>query len=153
VGDADYTKDVLAELGNIYFWKVAMKPGKPFAFGKLGECWFFGLPGNPVSAVVTYHQLVLPSLRYLSGEIFNLTPVLNAIAKHKFSKHAGRADYQRGILTNENDTNYVSSTGAQGSGVLTSMAKANCYIVLEQERGAVDKDEKVNVLLFDKFIN
>ena len=152
VGDADFTKDVLEELGNIYFWKVAIKPGKPFAFGKIGNCWFFGLPGNPVSAAITYHQLVLPSLRYLSGEIFNSEPRLNAITQQKFSKQPGRADYQRGILTSENDKNYVASTGIQGSGVLTSLAKANCFIVLEQERGKVEKDETVKILPFDKFI-
>lgn len=152
VGDADYTKIVLDELGSIYFWKVAMKPGKPFAFGKLGDIWFFGLPGNPVSAVVTYHQLVLPSLRYLAGEICDASATINAIAKNGFSKQVGRTDYQRGILTSEGDTNYVVITGPQGSGVLTSMAAANCYIVIEQERGAVAKGETVKVIPFDKFI-
>jgi molybdopterin molybdotransferase len=152
VGDADYTKSVLDELGSIHFWKVAMKPGKPFAFGKLGDLWFFGLPGNPVSAAVTYHQLVLPSLRYLAGEIFDASLAINAIAKNGFSKQVGRTDYQRGILTGDGDTNYVVITGPQGSGVLTSMAAANCYIVVEQERGAVAKGETVKVIPFDKFI-
>lgn len=152
VGDADYTKTVLDELGNIYFWKVAMKPGKPFAFGKLGDGWFFGLPGNPVSAAVTYHQLVLPSLRYLAGEICDANIAINAIAQKGFSKQIGRTDYQRGILTSDGDTNYVVITGPQGSGVLTSMAAANCYIVVEQERGAVTQGEIVKVIPFDKFI-
>jgi molybdopterin molybdotransferase len=153
VGDADYTKDVLNELGNIYFWKVAMKPGKPFAFGKLGDGWFFGLPGNPVSAAVTYHQLVLPSLRYLGGELCHTTPLLNAITTHKLSKQPGRADYQRGTLTSDKNINYVTSTGSQSSGVLTSMAQANCYVILEQERGTVAEGELVKVLPFDKFIS
>lgn len=152
VGDADYTKFVLDDLGSIHFWKVAMKPGKPFAFGRLDDGWFFGLPGNPVSAAVTYHQLVLPSLRYLAGEICNSAVMINAVARTGFSKQVGRADYQRGILTSDGDKNYVTTTGAQGSGVLTSMAKANCYVVLEQERGVVAEGEIVKVIPFDKFI-
>lgn len=152
VGDADYIKIVLDELGSIHFWKVAIKPGKPFAFGKLGDGWFFGLPGNPVSAAVTYHQLVLPSLRYLAGEICDASVAINAIAANGFSKQIGRADYQRGILTSDGETNYVVTTGAQGSGILTSMAAANCYIVLEQERSNVAKGETVKVIPFDKFI-
>ncbi len=152
VGDADYTKFVLDDLGSIHFWKVAMKPGKPFAFGKLGDKWFFGLPGNPVSAAVTYHQLVLPSLRYLAGELCDASVVINAVAHTCFSKQVGRADYQRGILTSDGDKNYVATTGAQGSGVLTSMARANCYVVLAQERGAVAQGEMVKVIPFDKYI-
>lgn len=152
VGDADYTKFVLDDLGSIYFWKVAMKPGKPFAFGKIGDGWFFGLPGNPVSAAVTYHQLVLPSLRYLAGELCDANAAINALARKGFSKQPGRADYQRGILTCDGDVNYVTTTGPQGSGVLTSMAAANCYVVLERERGAVSEGKTVKVIPFDKFI-
>ena len=156
VGDADYTKSVLASLGDINFWKVAMKPGKPFAFGSFkkpqGTCYFFGLPGNPVSAVVTYHQLVLPALRHLSGE--KIVPALSLeLATHTaLKKQPGRTDYQRGILQKINGKTAISSMGNQSSGVLSSIARANAYIVLEQERGAVAKDEEVVVVPFDKYL-
>lgn len=164
VGDADFTKDVLATLGQINFWKVAMKPGKPFAFGALhkpnsaeqktnsSQAWFFGLPGNPVSAVVTYHQLVVPALRYLCGEIFEQSPALSITTKIALKKQPGRADYQRGQLLMENGENQVTTTGNQSSGVLSSFAQANCYIALEQERAAVAAGEKVNVILFDRLL-
>lgn len=152
VGDADYTKQVLDKLGDIHFWKVAMKPGKPFAFGKLGDGWFFGLPGNPVSAVVTFHQLVLPILRSLSGEAPEPAPTLRAEAATPFKKVPGRTDFQRGIFRCEEGVNKVYSTGMQSSGMLSSMAHANCYIILEQERGSVAPGESVTVLLFDGFI-
>lgn len=152
VGDADYTKDVLAELGEIDFWKIAMKPGKPFAFGRLGVGWFFGLPGNPVSTAVTYHQLVVPGLRYLAGEIVTPQQTLSAIAGHALKKQLGRTDFQRGIFTNNNGINTVVSAGLQSSGVLSAMAKANCYICLEAERGSVAIGESVSVIPFDEFI-
>jgi molybdopterin molybdotransferase len=164
VGDADYTKSVLASLGKINFWKVAIKPGKPFAFGsfekpnsrtnneEIEHCWFFGLPGNPVSAVVTYHQLVLPVLRHLAGEQFEPALSLIATTESNLKKQPGRADFQRGTLQETNGENIVHSTGNQGSGVLSSIARANSYIVLEQDRGSVPKGEKVRVIPFDKFL-
>lgn len=152
VGDADYTKEVLGNLGDIHFWKVAIKPGKPFAFGQLGAGWFFGLPGNPVSAAVTYHQLVLPALRQLGGEIVPPVSAFTAIAQGRLKKQPGRTDYQRGKLTCVEGKMQVQSTGAQGSGILTSMAQANAYIVLERERGTVEAGEMVSVLPFDRFI-
>ena len=152
VGDADYTKTILAELGQIDFWKIAMKPGKPFAFGRLGAGWFFGLPGNPVSTAVTYHQLVVPALRYLAGEKWVESLQLSAIAQQSFKKHSGRMDFQRGILASKQGVNTVVSAGSQSSGVLSSMAKANGYICLEAERGTVLPGETVNVIPFDRFI-
>ena len=159
VGDADYTKDVLEKLGKVNFWKVAMKPGKPFAFGVLNKRnapvdkgWFFGLPGNPVSSVVTYHQLVVPALRYLAGEVFESSPTLSITTQSPLKKQPGRADYQRGKLITEDGENKVTTTGNQSSGVLSSLAQANCYLVLEQARGAVAAGEKVNVVLFDRFL-
>jgi molybdopterin molybdotransferase len=159
VGDADFTKPVLEKLGQINFWKIAMKPGKPFAFGVLykknapdNKGWFFGLPGNPVSSVVTYHQLVVPALRYLAGELFEDVPMLSIATQSPLKKQPGRADYQRGTLITENGENKVTTAGNQSSGVLSSLAQANCYLVLEQERGAVAAGEKVNVILFDKFL-
>lgn len=164
VGDADYTKDVMEKLGSIHFWKVAMKPGKPFAFGVLRNteqvketnaaepAYFFGLPGNPVSAVVTYHQLVLPSLRYLAGEVFTAPVHLSLSTQSNLTKQPGRADYQRGKVSNLGDETQLVSTGNQSSGVLSSLSDANCYIVLEQDRGSVTAGENVKVVMFDKFI-
>lgn len=152
VGDADYTKDVLAELGQIDFWKIAMKPGKPFAFGRLGQGWFFGLPGNPVSTAVTYHQLVVPALRYLAGEGEQHSLQLQVQAGQSFKKQPGRLDFQRGIVHSTAAGNQVVSAGLQSSGVLSGMAKANCYLYLEQARGSVAPQEWVPVIPFDRFI-
>lgn len=152
VGDADYTKHVLEELGQVDFWKIAMKPGKPFAFGHLGKGWFFGLPGNPVSTAVTYHQLVVPALRYLAGETLVAASPLAAVAGQALKKQPGRMDFQRGILCTGQGENRVYSAGSQSSGVLSSMAKANCYICLEAERGSVAAGEVVSVIPFDEFI-
>ena len=152
VGDADYTKQVLMESGEIHFWKIAMKPGKPFAFGRLGKGYFFGLPGNPVSAVVTYHQLVLRGLRWLAGEIFSVPPSIIATSSSALKKQPGRKDFQRGILFGDNQQNLVKATGMQSSGMLSSVAKANCYILLDAERGSVKEGETVEVLPFDKYI-
>lgn len=152
VGDADYTKQVLMESGEIHFWKIAMKPGKPFAFGRLRKGYFFGLPGNPVSAVVTYHQLVLPGLRWLAGEIFSAPHSIIATTSSALKKQLGRKDFQRGILFGDNQQNLVKTTGMQSSGMLSSMAKANCYILLDADRGSVNAGEAVEVLPFDKYI-
>ncbi len=163
VGDADYTKEILSELGEINFWKIAMKPGKPFAFGLLGnslaekktratKCWFCGLPGNPVSTAVTYHQLVVPAVRYLAGENSVEPIVIKAIAPKPLKKQPGRMDFQRGIFSVVDGVNSVSSAGLQSSGVLSGMGKANCYIRLEAGRDSVAAGESVDVILFDRFI-
>lgn len=172
VGDADFTRQLLADLGQVNFWQLAIKPGKPFAFGQLqspagGPVWFFGLPGNPVSALVTYHQLALPGLRRLAGELDpgqeqdreqgqeiagQLPAMLSAQAAVTFKKQPGRLDFQRGILRLEQGRYLAYSTGAQGSGQLSSLAKANAYIVLERERGTVHQGETVQVLPFDKYL-
>ncbi len=159
VGDADYTKDILAELGDIDLWKIAIKPGKPFAFGRLDNakysthpCWFFGLPGNPVSTAVTYHQLVVPGLRWLSGEVFDAPTPLIATAMQGLKKQPGRMDFQRGLLSADTEKNQVISAGLQSSGVLSAMAQANCYIQLALAQGNVAEGESVAVIPFDKFI-
>lgn len=158
VGDADYTKDILAQLGDINFWKIAMKPGKPFAFGALGKnaratgCWFCGLPGNPVSTAVTYHQLVVPALRYLAGEHPAEPAVIKAFTSNPLKKQPGRMDFQRGIFAVIDNLNSVGSAGLQSSAVLSGMGKANCYIRLEAGRGEVATGELVDVILFDRFI-
>lgn len=152
VGEADYTKEMLAQQGQINFWKLAMKPGKPFAFGELQRSYFFGLPGNPVSALVTFHQLALPAIRKLAGETLTDPVILTATSSSHFRKHPGRTDFQRAVYQLDNSGQLtVSSTGNQNSGVLSSVAKANCYLILERERGNVEPGEKVNIQPFDHF--
>lgn len=153
VGEADYTKTVLEELGRIDFWKLAIKPGKPFAFGHLPNSYFIGLPGNPVSALVTLHQLGIPMLRKVSGESAKPPMRLPAIAEANMGKRPGRTDFQRGnYYVAEDGRLMVTPTGAQGSGILTSMSRANCYVILEQERGRVNAGETVTIEPFDSII-
>jgi len=153
VGDADYTKEVLDNLGEIGFWKIAMKPGKPFAFGKLPNSIFFGLPGNPVSALVTAHQLALPALVKMQNAQPIKRVTINVKTATELKKSVGRMDFQRGVLTiNDQGETVVNSTGSQGSGILSSIAKANCYIVLEARRGKVTAGEMVKIELFDQYL-
>lgn len=150
VGEADYTKDILEELGEIGFWKLAIKPGKPFAFGKLSTAWFCGLPGNPVSAVLTMYVLVQPMLAKLSGHTEWKAPEsIPATTKTAFKKAPGRTDYQRGIYSIEDGKFVVETTGNQSSGAFRSMSLANCFVVLERERGRVEVGETVNIQLFN----
>ena len=154
VGDADYTKLVLEQIGEIAFWKIAMKPGKPFAFGKLPNSLFFGLPGNPVSAMVTADLLALPALMKLQNYQPTPTTTLKAKTVTALRKSPGRMDFQRGVLSYDNDgVLLVNSTGSQGSGILTSIASANCYIVLPAEQGRVSAGETVDVRLFERFFS
>ncbi|MFM5582884.1 molybdopterin molybdotransferase MoeA [Aeromonas veronii] len=145
VGEADFTKQLLDELGEIGFWKLAIKPGKPFAFGRLPRAWFFGLPGNPVSAMVTFDQLVQPALAKLAGQQFERPLQLQAIAAEPLKKSPGRLDFQRGIMSQGPNGLEVRSTGSQDSAVFSSLSRANCYIVLERERGRVAAGETVTV--------
>ncbi|CAM4106577.1 molybdopterin molybdotransferase MoeA [Vibrio neonatus] len=151
VGEADYTKDILEQKGQIGFWKLAIKPGKPFAFGNIGDALFCGLPGNPVSAFMTTYILVQPLLAKLSGESeWKCPPTLPATTHSAFKKTPGRADYQRGIYTiNEQGQFEVQSTGNQSSGAFRSMSLANCFVILERERGRVEVGETVNIQLFN----
>ena len=154
VGEADYTKTILNELGKVDFWKLAIKPGKPFAFGRLPNSYFIGLPGNPVSAMVTLHQLGIPMLRKLSGEVSCSPLRLPAIVSDTIKKSPGRTDFQRGVYSvSDQGQLMVSNTGAQGSGILRSMSLANCYIVLEQERGRVEVGETVMIEPFDSLMS
>lgn len=153
VGEADFTKDVLARLGKVGFWKLAMKPGKPFAFGQLKNSLFFGLPGNPVSALVTMYQLAVPGLIKCQNALPLVRQTMKVKAAENIRKSPGRQDFQRGILsTNNNGELEVHSTGAQGSGILSSISKANCFIILSQEQGSVSSGELVNVELFDELL-
>lgn len=153
VGEADYTKLILEELGQVGFWKIAMKPGKPFAFGKLANSTFFGLPGNPVSALVTFYQLVVPALYQMAAGQMPARIQLQAITTSALRKAPGRMDFQRAIWQlNDQGQVEVTSTGSQGSGILTSIAKANCFILLPQDQGRVEQGETVTIELFDQLI-
>ncbi|TKB47397.1 molybdopterin molybdotransferase MoeA [Thalassotalea mangrovi] len=154
VGEADYTKHVLAEIGEIDFYKIAMKPGKPFACGKLSDSVFFGLPGNPVSALVTFMQLAVPGIEAMQGKAKQSRPGFWATAACDLRKTIGRRDFQRGVYQfNESGMPGVTSTGAQGSGILTSLAKANCFIVLAAEQGSVKAGDSVWVEPFPAWLD
>ena len=146
VGDADYVKEVLDEIGEVNFWKLAMKPGRPLSFGKIDNAHFFGLPGNPVSVMVTFYQFVLPALRQLMGEE-NWVPLrLPARTLNQLKKRPGRTEYQRGYLVQDKSGELtVHSTGDQGSGILSSMSQANCFIVLDIDNDGAQVGDIVTV--------
>ncbi len=150
VGEADYTKQVLSETGAINFWKVAMKPGRPVAFGKIGDSTFFGLPGNPVAVMVTFYQFALPCLQKMMGLTSPLiAPIIDAKCTHSIRKIAGRTEFQRGILSKGNGDEWeVCTTGQQGSGILRSMSDANSFIILEHNRSSISEGESVSVQPF-----
>ena len=149
VGEADYVKESLSKYGEVDFWKVAMKPGRPFTFGKLGSTYFFGLPGNPVSVMVTFYQFVQPALKRIIGEKPTVPTLLKVPCISKLKKRPGRVEYQRGVLEyDEAGRMIVRKTGAQGSGILRSMADANCFIVLPLENSGVSPEDLVDVQLF-----
>ena len=154
VGEADYTKQILDEIGEIGFWKLAIKPGKPFAFGRLHNAWFCGLPGNPVSATVTFYQLVQPLIARLSGfSQWRAPQRFHAKTCSPLKKSVGRLDFQRGIASiNENGEWQVTTSGHQGSHVYSSFSVANCFIVLERERGKVAAGETVTIELFNPLL-
>jgi molybdopterin molybdotransferase len=153
VGEADFVKQLMAKLGEVLFWKIAMRPGRPMAFGRIGNAFLFGLPGNPVAVMVTFYQFVRDALLHLSGRSDGYAiPLLKAAAAEKLRKVPGRTEYQRGILFREGNEWKVRTTGQQGSGVLRSMSEANCFIVLEHERGKVEAGELVQVQLFDGLV-
>ncbi len=154
VGEADLVKETLEQLGQVSFWKVAVKPGRPVAFGHINHALYFGLPGNPVSVMVVFYILVQPALKKLAGESPVAMPrVLRAQCTEPLRKRPGRIEYQRGHLTQNAQGGYqVSKTGAQGSGILTSMSHANCFIVLPVERQAVAAGNWVEVIPFDGLI-
>ncbi|QMU62693.1 MAG: molybdopterin molybdenumtransferase MoeA [Gammaproteobacteria bacterium] len=155
VGDADFVKETLEKIGEVSFWKVAMKPGRPLAFGKINNAWFFGLPGNPVSVMVTFYMFVQPALKKLAGMRYQAPLMVNAACQTKLRKRPGRVEYQRGILSQSKNspTQYeVVKTGAQGSGILRSMSDANCFIILAMESEGVDEGDNVQVLPFEVII-
>ena len=157
VGEADHTKQVMAELGEVMFWTIAMRPGRPLAFGHLHhgahKTPVFGLPGNPVAVMVTFYFLVRAALLRCMGETASPLQHVHVHTVDAIRKKAGRTEYQRALLSiSPEGTPTVQVTGAQGSGVLSSMSAANCMIVLEHTRGDVVPGEMVNVVLFDGLI-
>jgi len=153
VGDYDLVKAVLQEIGGheiggqqaggIDFWQVAMQPGRPLAFGSIGRAHFFGLPGNPVASMLTFHLFVRPALWKLAGRRELFLQPFRAIAVERMSKKTGRREFKRGILAYAHDRWEVRTTGPQGSGILSSMTAANCFVVIEEERGDVSAGEPV----------
>ena len=164
MGDADHTRDVLARLGEVAFWKVAMRPGRPFAFGPLFRqsdreggappCWLFALPGNPVAALVTFYAFAREALLQLAGATPAPLPVLQARCTTAIRKRPGRTEFQRGIVepapAGASHSGWqVKLTGSQGAGILRSMSEANALVVLRHDQGSVAEGEFVDVWLFD----
>jgi molybdopterin molybdotransferase len=154
VGEADFVKETLEKLGDMAFWKIAMKPGRPVTFGHIGDAVFFGLPGNPVSVMVTYFQFVRPALLKMAGETGTAGDLtLRARTTSTLRKRPGRFEFQRGVLEQPAPGEFtVRSAGAQGSGILRSMSEANCFILLDPERTSVDIGEEVVVQPFQNLI-
>jgi len=154
VGEADYVKQILDRVGEVLFWKIAMKPGRPLAYGRIGRAHFFGLPGNPVAVMVTFYQFVRDALLYLQGQVTVAPlPSLKVTCTSAIKKAPGRTEFQRGILTRATDGQWtVRATGDQGSGILSSMSQADCFIVLPTEAGNLPAGAVVEVQLLEGLI-
>jgi molybdopterin molybdotransferase len=154
VGEADYVKTLLDRLGEVVFWKIAMKPGRPLAYGRIGGAHFFGLPGNPVSVMVTFYEFVRDALLHLAGRRDTPPlPMLKATLTAPIRKMPGRTEFQRAIVSRDDAGNaLVRVTGDQGSGILSSMSRANCFVVLGTEVGNVDAGASVDVQLLDGLV-
>ena len=150
VGEADYTKAMMKKLGDVAFWRIAMRPGRPMAVGRIGSSILFGLPGNPVAVMVTFLAFVRPALLRMMGSSEPQPPLLRARSSEAIRKKAGRTEYQRGLVTAAPDGSLqVRTTGNQGSGVLSSMVQANGLIVLHHAQGNVAVGDEVDVMMFD----
>ncbi|HWQ39709.1 MAG TPA: gephyrin-like molybdotransferase Glp [Burkholderiales bacterium] len=154
VGEADFVKQILDRLGEVLFWKIAMKPGRPLAYGRLGNAHFFGLPGNPVAVMVTFYQFVRDALLILQGQTgIRPLPTLKVRCTSAIKKAAGRTEFQRGVLSRGADGQWtVRTTGDQGSGILSSMSQADCFIILPAETGNLDAGALVDVQLLEGLI-
>lgn len=157
VGEADYTKQMMAQLGDVLFWKIGMRPGRPMAFGKISSggksAYLFGLPGNPVAVMVTFYFFVRPALLHMMGADVSPLPLVRVTSKSDIRKKAGRTEYQRGIMSlNAEGQQEVRVAGSQGSGILRSMSEANCMVVLAHDQGIVKAGDLVDVLLFEGLI-
>jgi len=157
VGEADHTKQIMAQLGEVLFWKIAMRPGRPMAIGRIGpagrQAMLFGLPGNPVAVMVTFYAFVRDALLAMSGAKVEPMPLLKAVSEQALRKKPGRTEYQRGIVTPAADGRWqVRITGAQGSGILRSMSQANGMVVLHHAQGNVSAGDLVDVIPFNGLI-
>ena len=154
VGEADYVRDLLGKLGEVLFWKIAMKPGRPLAYGRIGRAHFFGLPGNPVAVMVTFYNFVRDALLTLQGRSdVAPVPAFKATLASPIRKAPGRTEFQRGILTGNGTGGYsVRTTGEQGSGILSSMAQANCFIVLPVDAGNLEPGTPVDVQVLEGLV-
>jgi molybdopterin molybdotransferase len=154
VGEADFVKALLDKLGEVLFWKIAMKPGRPLAYGRVGNAHFFGLPGNPVSVMVTFYEFVRDALLVLQGRAdVGPMPTFKATLASPIRKAPGRTEFQRGILSPDGAGRWqVKTTGDQGSGILSSMSQANCFIVLPTATGNVEAGIEVDVQLLEGLI-
>jgi molybdopterin molybdotransferase len=156
VGEADFTKQMMAKLGEVAFWKIAMRPGRPMAFGRIRSrgksSYLFGLPGNPVAVMVTFYHFVRGALLYMAGRSDTELPLLRAKSETAMRKKPGRTEYQRGILELKNGEWTVRLTGAQGSGILRSMSEANCFVVLGHEQGGISAGDYVDVMVMDGLV-
>jgi molybdopterin molybdotransferase len=150
VGEADYIKPALADLGTTEFWKIAIKPGRPLTFGQIDASIFMGLPGNPVAVMVTFNQFVAPAIEVLSGAPMKPPMLFHARSLERMRKKPGRTEFQRGVATlDENNQWQVGRTGKQGSGILTSMSRANCFIVLPEDNAGVEPGDEVSIQFLD----
>ncbi len=154
VGEADFTREMMARLGDVAFWKLAMRPGRPMAFGRIASngksAYLFGLPGNPVAVMVTFYFFARDALLRMMGAAGDSTPSMRVASQSAIRKKPGRTEFQRGILTSDANGNpQVRVTGSQGSGILRSMSEANCMIILGHEQGNVNAGDPVDVVLFD----
>lgn len=157
VGAADYTKEIMARLGDMSFWKIGMRPGRPMAFGRIQSngksAMLFGLPGNPVAVMVTFYFLARDALLYMMGANVTPLPRMRVKSTSYIRKKAGRTEYQRGTLSCDADGQLqVSITGSQGSGILSSMAQANCMIVLRHDQVGIQADDMVDIVLFEGLV-
>jgi molybdopterin molybdotransferase len=153
VGEADYVKDIMARLGEVRFWKIDIKPGRPMAFGRLGKAWLFGLPGNPVAVLVSFYQIVLDALVKLQGvDPLPPRPSFLVPCVDSIRKITGRREFPRGVLFRADGEWRVRLSGNQGSGVLRSMVEANCFIVLPEGGGHVAAGDPVEVQPFDGMV-
>jgi len=152
VGEADFMKALLAKHGQVLFWKINMKPGRPLAYGKVGASHYFGLPGNPVSAMVTFYQFVSEALLTLQGTTPKPLPMFKVECTESIKKATGRTEFQRGVLFDDVGVWKVKPMPNQGSGVLSSMSAANCFIVLDETVGNCAAGEMVNVQILEGII-
>ena len=157
VGAADYTRQIMSQLGEVAFWKIGMRPGRPLAFGHIASnghsACLFGLPGNPVAVMVSFYFFAREALLHLMGAQQAPLPLLRVPSQAAIRKKPGRTEYQRGILSlDEQGRQTVRITGAQGSGILRSMSEANCMVILAHEQGNVDAGDEVGVIVFDGLI-